>query len=254
VPTLVDQAVVLRVWDFSETSQTVSLLGRARGLVRGLAKGAHREKSKFGGGFEPLTLGEVVYAAKPSAELVALTEWDLSEVFWGVRRDLAAHRAGLYMADLVNNAILDHDPHERLFDAMVHSLRSLDDAARVHETLMRFQWRLLTEVGYRPRLDGNIEGVGADRTFLFRPAAGGITENGAGRGWRVRAETVRALASIDDANNSDRQPVATSVAERAGRLLSEYLRHVLGKDLSSRQVCFGAGLAETSTARDPNKV
>lgn len=252
--TLIDQAVVLRVWDFSETSQTVSLLCRAHGLVRGLAKGAHREKSKFGGGFELLTLGEVVYTAKPGAELATLTEWDLSEIFWGVRQDLAAHRAGLYIADLVNNAILDHDPHERLFDAMTDSLRTLDDAARVHETLMRFQWRLLTEIGYRPRIDGDIKGAGDDRTFLFRPAAGGITENGEGAGWRVRAETVRALASIDDANNSNRHPVATSIAERAGRLLSEYLRHVLAKDLSSRQVCFGAGLAETSTARDPNKV
>jgi DNA repair protein RecO (recombination protein O) len=254
VATLVDHAVVLRVWDFSETSQTVSLLCRAHGLVRGLAKGAHREKSKFGGGFEPLTLGEVVYAAKPGAELAALTEWDLSEIFWGVRRDLAAHRAGLYIADLVNNAILDHDPHERLFDAMTDSLRSLDDAARVHETLMRFQWRLLTEIGYRPRIDADLNRAGADRTLLFRPAAGGITENGDGEGWRVRAETVRALASIDGSKGAERPSFSASIVERAGRLLAEYLRHVLAKDLPSRQVCFGAGLAPSSTPRDPNKV
>jgi len=40
VPSITDDAVVLRVWDFSETSQTVALLTRARGSVRGLAKGS----------------------------------------------------------------------------------------------------------------------------------------------------------------------------------------------------------------------
>ena len=37
--TIHDQGVCIRHWDFSETSQTVSLFGRSLGVVRGLAKG-----------------------------------------------------------------------------------------------------------------------------------------------------------------------------------------------------------------------
>ena len=47
--TLKDTAICIRRWDFSETSQTVSLLTREHGILRGLAKGAKREKGTFSG-------------------------------------------------------------------------------------------------------------------------------------------------------------------------------------------------------------
>ncbi|HAC09503.1 MAG TPA: DNA repair protein RecO, partial [Phycisphaerales bacterium] len=52
MPTIRDEAVCVRHWDFSETSQTVSLFLRDHGLVRGLAKGARRERGSFSGGFD----------------------------------------------------------------------------------------------------------------------------------------------------------------------------------------------------------
>ena len=55
MPTITDQAIVIRRWDFSETSQTVSLFTRDHGIVRGLAKGAKREKGDFSGGLDLLT-------------------------------------------------------------------------------------------------------------------------------------------------------------------------------------------------------
>ena len=44
MPIIADTAICIRCWDFSETSQTVSLVTREHGVVRGLAKGAKREK------------------------------------------------------------------------------------------------------------------------------------------------------------------------------------------------------------------
>ena len=42
MPTISDYAICIRRWDFSETSQTVSLFTRESGIIRGLAKGAKR--------------------------------------------------------------------------------------------------------------------------------------------------------------------------------------------------------------------
>ncbi|MHC4990131.1 MAG: DNA repair protein RecO, partial [Planctomycetota bacterium] len=69
MPTIQDQAVCIRHWDFSETSQTVSLLSREHGVIRGLAKGAKREKGTFSGGIDLLTVGEVVAITKRGREL-----------------------------------------------------------------------------------------------------------------------------------------------------------------------------------------
>lgn len=246
---VIDQAIVLRTWEFSETSQTVSLLCRARGLVRGLAKGAHREKSSFNGGFQPLTRGEIVLADKPAAELATLIEWDLRVVYKGVRSDLGAHRAGLYVVDLVHHSVLDSDPHPALFDAADGALSELDHTVNAPAVLARFQWALLGEIGYRPRIDlGEVR----DRsTYRFRPEAGSIGEDSENdSGWRVRGETVRTLIGLDGGNTA---ADSRESFVRAGRLLSEYLRHVLGRDLPTRGLIYGSSPAHAGRSSDESK-
>ena len=55
MPAQHDQAICIRHWDYSETSQTVGLFGRTLGCFRGLAKGARRERGSFSGGLDLLT-------------------------------------------------------------------------------------------------------------------------------------------------------------------------------------------------------
>ena len=70
--TVTDDAVCIRQWDWSETSQTVSVFAREHGLLRGVAKGSKRENSRFSGGLEVLTRGEVMAIVKPTAEMANL--------------------------------------------------------------------------------------------------------------------------------------------------------------------------------------
>ncbi|HBS29977.1 MAG TPA: DNA repair protein RecO [Phycisphaerales bacterium] len=240
MPTLIDQAIVLRHWEFSETSQTVALLARAHGRLKGIAKGARRENAKFGGGFELLTRGELVAIVKPGVELATLTEWDLQEIFWPARRDLLAHHAGMYLVDLAHHAIVDQDPHPGLFDALLRALRRLGEADAVRDAVLRFQWDLLTEVGLRPRL-----GAPQDRqkggVYLFDPRAGGIggasapPAPGGAPVWRVRESTVdllRVLESPDPAFPTT--PAHRQAVARATRLLAEFLKIALDREPPSQ--------------------
>lgn len=256
MPTLVDQAIVIRVAEFSETSQTATLFLREHGLIRGLAKGSRREKSRFSGGLEALTRGEIVAITKAATDLATLTEWDLQQVYWAVRRDLIAHRAGLYMADLLQHAITDHDPHTALFDSLDTALGSLALPGRHSESVLRFQWALLSDTGYRPRLDADARAgspLAIAPTYGFDPLAGGlITDPGQSRQripstpanspgaapWRVRADTVEVLRQLE---TSPGLPTLGSpeAVERAGRLLAAYLTQVLGRDLGTREALFG---------------
>lgn len=243
MPALRDQAICIRHWDFSETSQTVSLFTREHGMLRGLAKGAKRPRGEFSGGLELLTRGEVLFIAKPGRELALLTAWDLQETFAGLRRDLDRLNAGLYVAELVQHVVRDLDPHPGLFDAMVIALRALAEGAAGPATaavLLRFQWVLLLEAGYQPRLRALADGsrlpstgavqfdpnrgelvgvvgvVGARRPGAGQTAPSAVSArthantNGAGgRGpgggidWRLRASTARLLASLDHACDAD---------------------------------------------------
>lgn len=245
MPTIVDVAICVRQWDWSETSQTVSLFSREHGLVRGVAKGARRPEARFSGGLEVPTLGEVVAIVKTTPVLATLTGWDLRETFPAMRRSLSGFYAGMYAVDLVHHAVQERDPDPALFDALLVALRSLGQgqSADLHAAV-RFQWAALEQTGFRPdlvhdALTGDTLPVAS--VYLFSPSLGGFlpdraVDDGA-RLWRVRAETLHTLRDV--ATDGGGAPVDSGVL-RAGRLLAAYLREILGRDLASATPLFGS--------------
>jgi DNA repair protein RecO (recombination protein O) len=240
VATVTDQAICIRQWDWSETSQTVSLLARDSGLVRAVAKGAKRENSRFSGGLEVLTRGEMIAILKPAADMGNLIAWDLQETFPVLRTRLGAFYAGMYLAELVQSALTERDPHPALFDALLAALRSLADPAAERGAVLRFQWATLVEAGYRPELDADIGGGGplpAARSYLFLSRQGGFApDTGAeiAGAYRVRSETVSGLRTLAGGGEP-----APETSERASRLLALYLREILGRDMPSMHAYFG---------------
>lgn len=243
LPAVIDQAVCIRCWDWSETSQTVSLFARETGIVRGIAKGARREHAPFSGGIEVLTRAEVGAIVKPSTDLATITSWDLQETFPALRRSLGAFYGGMYMADVVHHALHDRDPHPALFDALLQELRGLGEAGAERLTVARFQWATLNETGYRPDLERDARSGGeldGGATVAFVPRLGGFTRDagdGSDARWRVRAETLGVLRAI--AGGAAPAPSSPESADRAARLLDAYLREILGREIPAAAALFG---------------
>lgn len=236
-----DDAICVRHWDFSETSQTVSLLLREHGLLRGLAKGARREKGAFSGGIELLTRGHVEGIVKSSTSLATLTSWDLSETFPAVRATYEGYAAAMYMADLTGQLLRDDDPHPGVYDALLSALRALEEGTG--GVLLAFQWALLAECGYAPELHRDVRtglALAAAPTYAFAPSLGGLVADEAGAAaptWRVRAKTVDVLREVD---STGRAGGSADVVDRANRLLASYVREILGKEPPSMGVLFDA--------------
>lgn len=252
--TIRDNAVSIRRWDFSETSQTASLFAREHGIIRGLAKGAKRQRGRFSGGIDPLTRGQLVAIIKPNRDLATITEWHLEEVYWPVRKSLPANRAGLYMADMIHHMMTAQDPHPLLFDQLARSLDEMAAADAIEPALLRFQWSLLKEAGYQPELDTDAETgrplPAEPRTLAFSARAGGAVEdNGDPDRWRVRAETIGLLRQL--ASGSDGQGAPAAVVARANRLLAAYCRELLGLEVPTLAWAFpdlGPSLVQTGAA------
>jgi DNA repair protein RecO (recombination protein O) len=165
MPVCTDEAVVLRLSDYSETSQIVTLFAARAGLVRLIAKGSRRgTRRRFAPGLDLLEYGEVSYApAHGDAGLGTLTEWVQRDAFTGLRVELVRQYGGLYAAELVSSLTEEYDPHSELFDALLELLRGLADrqggsrqaSQRPLEpvgVIVRFQRALLKAIGYAPVL------------------------------------------------------------------------------------------------------
>ncbi|MEM1167045.1 MAG: DNA repair protein RecO [Planctomycetota bacterium] len=231
---MTDDAVVLRAWDFSETSQTVSLFGRELGVVRGLAKGAKRERSSFAGGFEPLARGDITLVQRPTSELATLTEWQLRSLCHAARRRLRAHHIALYLVDLCDRSLSPADPHPMVFDALVVAL---DRLARQPEadgaTTAGFQLTLLGECGYAPHLDP--PPGPAPATLVFDAEAGTVRTAPAAPGvWGVRSETLSALRALE----AD-EPSPEHDLWRGARLLHAYWTWQFRRELLSAALALG---------------
>src|SRR5687768_9460161 len=176
-----DRCICLRKFEYSETSQILTLFARSHGLVRVIAKGAHRTTKagarKFGGGIDLLDVADAVFTHDPERELGTLTEWSLREGHLELRRGLRGVYLGQYAAELVGLLIEEHDPHPELFDRLEHTLPELA-TPRAEEAFLAFELDLLRETGYLAELSacvscGNVIGDRESAAY-FSAAQSGV--------------------------------------------------------------------------------
>ena len=246
MPMTHDRCVCLRKVEYSETSQILTLFGRAHGLTRVIAKGAHRTTrqgaSKFGGGIDLLDLGAAVFTLDLEKQLGTLCEWTLLDGHLELRRDLRAMYLAQYAAELVTFLIEEHDPHVELFDRLEQTLVELATARR-EEAFLAFELDLLRETGYLAELSACVS-CGATPTerepIYFSPSRGGII-------CRNCEGVVPDRMSIDQrllrmAQSILRLPRTNGQAQRLPRLtrhqtdplnrmLSQHVEHTLGRRL-----------------------
>ena len=139
--------LVIRGADVFNTSRVFTVFTRDLGRVEGIAKGSRRLKSPFENGLDLLSICDIVILHKGNETLDLITEACLVERFEALRTDLPAMYAGCYVAELLNDLTHLHDPHPRLFDAAVITLRNLSDQKLMWRRLMRVELALLKELG-----------------------------------------------------------------------------------------------------------
>ena len=153
-------AIVIRAVPFGETSAVVTLFTRECGKLRGLAKGAWRPKSGFDGGLDLLSIAQVLVLRKSSDQLDVLTEARLDRRF-RVGDSVAAVRAAMQIAELLDVLTADADPQTELFDAAESTISALSDwrgpDAPVRPLLVRMELAALRITGHAPALDACAE-------------------------------------------------------------------------------------------------
>lgn len=263
--TLHDDALCLRQWDWSETSQTAIIFTRTHGLLRVLAKGSRRPVPNYSGGLEILSRAQAGFILRPNTELALLTEWDLTQTFSALRTNLSAHTTALFVADLLQHTIRDHDPHPLLWDVALRTLETLGSVARADTlsiplALLKFQWSLLVECGYRPVIDADARNgapLSTSGHLGFDPTAGGFislagdapdadppaaslhNDHAPTAHWRVRSSTLALIREVATSQYAMPSGMPTPDAlSRANRLLAAYLRHILGEEPPTMRVVF----------------
>lgn len=251
MPRFKDQAICIRLLDWSETSQIVALLTQNHGKVRGLAKGAKRMSpgaiARFSGGIELLTQGQVLASTKATSDLATLTEWDLQQPHAHLRSDLQSLNLALYAADLASALVPELQPQPRSYEALARLLSALRMSEARPAALLQFQWDVLDDCGYKPELEHDVETGSplSGSAIWFDATAGGLRTSEPAQAselagpWRVRSETVALLQHLAHGGLAQDETRDLATLERANRLLCVYIRALLDRQLPTMAFVLG---------------
>ena len=224
-------AIVLRSYNLAESDRIVLCLTRTAGLIRGVAKGARRMKSRFGAALEPFTLVKLAFYEKENRELVTISTAEILKS----RFDLAAEIDGAdvlaYIGELVSEFAPPHEANEKMFRmvaACIDALAALPHAGRPISRY--FEVWLLRLAGLFPDVRSCGEcgkALGNEAVYLDAEGKLSCQTCSRGRGESLLPETRRILvasqrlAPLEFANSScdTSDEAAVELAEFTHRLI-----------------------------------
>jgi DNA repair protein RecO (recombination protein O) len=120
------EAIILRNMKLGEADKIAVALTRHEGVVRGVAKGARKLKSKYGAGLEPFTVVRLTFYEKEARELVSISEAEIIKSYFSLTRDDAVFTTLERMAGLVLEFAPLRAPDERFFRMIKACLEALE--------------------------------------------------------------------------------------------------------------------------------
>lgn len=237
-----DRAVVVRTHDFGEADRVIVLLTEQHGLVRAVAKGVRRAKSRFGSRLQPFVVLDVaLYEGRnldtiTGADTVAyyaselIEDWDrysAAAVVLETAEKIARHS--------------DHDP--RLFAAVVAALEWLQFSPFPTATVDSFLLQAMSAEGWAPSLF-NCAACGTPGPHhAFHPAVGGAVCYACrpSQSADVPAETLHLMWLLAEGRRAESAELLQSsegpiLAERAHRLVTAHLQWHMDTKITSLKI------------------
>ena len=239
------KAIVLKSMRWGEADRILTFFSLRLGKVRGIARGARRMKSRFGGMLEPFSSINLTFFNKRNDSLGSISHIDSLETFSPLRESLDLIWAASRMVALVDGVTADRDSNPTIYHTLLEGLRSLvrtDDPSLL--TLI-FQIHILSHSGFQPQVD-RCASCGRDlgeQRSRFSPSAGGRLCGSCDRGsWdyclpisQGSTAFLRQAGRISFAR-AMRLKATGQVRREVENIVETYARSVVGKRLPEKDL------------------
>src|SRR3989442_1793469 len=125
MPLLKTPAIVLKSRKWGDADRIVTFFTLKHGKVRGVARGARRMKSRFGGTLEPFVYCDLVLYEKPGDSLYRVSQTDVREAFHPLRSSLETIAGAARLANLAGAVTADGDAVPRIFHALLEGVPAI---------------------------------------------------------------------------------------------------------------------------------
>ncbi|MDK8244829.1 DNA repair protein RecO [Corynebacterium sp. UMB10321] len=230
-PSWRDRAFVVRTYDFGEADRVVVLLTRDHGLVRGVAKGVRKARSRFGSRLQPFV--EVDVQVYPGRGLSTITSAD-TVAFYGhaIIDDFDRYAAGCAMLEAAEKLSFDQEDPE-LFALLQEGFERLQSPTHPTLVLDAFLLKAAAHAGWKMSLFNcaNCQAPGPHKAFHAGTGGAVCTLCRPPGAMDVDPEVLHSMWLLEHDHVCSEE-----FAEQVHRATSAHLQFYLGAGLTSLRV------------------
>ncbi len=145
------EGIILKTYSLAEADKIVVILTEKFGLIRGVAKGAKRLKSKFGGILEPFSVVSADLYQKEERELVSIRGLELQKSYFTQASNPLVLQKLAYLSELLIEFSPPHDPNVRVYRMAKVCFDAISQKPEMIELIvLYFEFWILSLGGFLP--------------------------------------------------------------------------------------------------------
>ena len=123
----ITDAINLKAYNLSESDKIIVMYSKEKGLIKGIAKGVKKPKSKLGARMDLLVANTVML--RKGRNFSTICQAESLDTFKKTRSDLDKIFYSMYVAEVVNNFGLEEDPSSMsVYDLLYKTLNAVSNA------------------------------------------------------------------------------------------------------------------------------
>lgn len=151
------EGLLLKTFPLMESDKIVSCLTKEHGLVKFVARGSRKLKSKFAGRLEPFTIVSLQFRQKEDAELAILQQVELKRSFFHLAGHLRLISTLGYFSELLMEFAPPNESNEKLYRLAISTFETVgvnsDETESLSLAALYFELWLLRLTGFLPDIN-----------------------------------------------------------------------------------------------------
>lgn len=151
----VTDAINLKSYNLSEADKIIVMYSRERGLIRGVAKGVKKPKSKLGARMDLLVANKLMLHKGKNLDTISQAE--ALNTFNKIRQNMDKIFYSMYVLEVINNFGVEDDPCSSvIYDLLYETLNTIslaEDKIGVLIAVLKFQLKMMRISGFSLELD-----------------------------------------------------------------------------------------------------
>ncbi|MDP8265595.1 MAG: DNA repair protein RecO [Candidatus Aceula meridiana] len=147
------EGIVLKTFNFRETSCIVTFFTKEHGKIKGVLKGIRKDPKKFGSHVDKFSVNQLVYYTHRNNDLHLVSHCDLTSFFFLIRKNLRRTLAASYALELVDSIMPTEEKNIKVYQLLINFLTELEEIKDINRLVHIFQIKILSHSGFKPFLD-----------------------------------------------------------------------------------------------------